>query len=572
MVARPKINTIKPDMSTLSLFLVSEPKWGKEQPLSEPILTPNGWTTMGELKLRDKVMSNDGKAYNVLAIIPHGVKSIYKLLFSDGSWCRCGAEHLWTMIDNRTGIEQTFDTETIMQQGYKYFDDVSLTYEPKWHLPDVASMTLDTGEFVPACVGETRNLIHIEYDGEEEAQCIQIDAPSHLYITRDFIPTHNTTLFRDTVIHKFGDPEYGLLIKCGAENGDKMLEQVNSVRAENWRDLEDIRDWLLTGKWNIRHEGKKEMIDGKIVKPGQIIGTEDLPHNIKMIAFDTVDELIPLAEKQCIAIHNADPDTKKKTKTINGAMGGYGAGLDYVQKTLLNSLFKPLMDKFGVWVIGHTKLKEQSEQLTDDKYERLVSTLIARYDSYIEGICDARLTGAIEHATASNGLEKDRRYLYLRGNAKVEAGSRLTEIPEKMEFNKPDMGGDFIEMLEEAMRKTSEKQKAYFAAIKAGKNPDNRILNEPIPEAVAPDPIEEPEEEVEAVDDLPIEDEIFDDEVIEEEVEEEISVEEMKKFIAKACSDPNKKQPILKMVKERGGKLSELSVEAMKEVYKFAKK
>ena len=34
----------------------------------------------------------------------------------------------------------------------------------------------------------------IEYIGEEEAQCIMIGHPDHLYITDDFIPTHNTSL------------------------------------------------------------------------------------------------------------------------------------------------------------------------------------------------------------------------------------------------------------------------------------------------------------------------------------------------------------------------------------------
>ena len=34
----------------------------------------------------------------------------------------------------------------------------------------------------------------VEYIGEEEAQCIMIGHPDHLYITDDFIPTHNTSL------------------------------------------------------------------------------------------------------------------------------------------------------------------------------------------------------------------------------------------------------------------------------------------------------------------------------------------------------------------------------------------
>jgi predicted phage terminase large subunit-like protein len=39
-----------------------------------------------------------------------------------------------------------------------------------------------------------RFITSIEYVGKEECQCIMIDDPSHLYITDDFIITHNTTL------------------------------------------------------------------------------------------------------------------------------------------------------------------------------------------------------------------------------------------------------------------------------------------------------------------------------------------------------------------------------------------
>jgi len=41
---------------------------------------------------------------------------------------------------------------------------------------------------------KTRYISNIEYDGKEECQCIYIDHPDHLYLTDDFIVTHNTTL------------------------------------------------------------------------------------------------------------------------------------------------------------------------------------------------------------------------------------------------------------------------------------------------------------------------------------------------------------------------------------------
>jgi phage tail-like protein len=38
-----------------------------------------------------------------------------------------------------------------------------------------------------------RRVVSVEYVGEQEVQCIKVSADSHLYITDDFVPTHNTT-------------------------------------------------------------------------------------------------------------------------------------------------------------------------------------------------------------------------------------------------------------------------------------------------------------------------------------------------------------------------------------------
>lgn len=50
----------------------------------------------------------------------------------------------------------------------------------RWHMPQQRYLT--------------RYIASIEPDGEEEAMCIEIDHPSHCYLTRDFIVTHNTAV------------------------------------------------------------------------------------------------------------------------------------------------------------------------------------------------------------------------------------------------------------------------------------------------------------------------------------------------------------------------------------------
>lgn len=68
---------------------------GKAQPLDAKILTPTGWTTMGQLNVGDFVMAKNGSPTKVTGIFPQGTKKIYKITFSDGTSTRCCDDHLW---------------------------------------------------------------------------------------------------------------------------------------------------------------------------------------------------------------------------------------------------------------------------------------------------------------------------------------------------------------------------------------------------------------------------------------------------------------------------------------------
>lgn len=70
---------------------------GKAEPLSEPVLTPSGWSRMGDLRVGDQVVAADGRPAKILQIHPQTDREIYRVTFSDGSWTRCTKDHLWTV-------------------------------------------------------------------------------------------------------------------------------------------------------------------------------------------------------------------------------------------------------------------------------------------------------------------------------------------------------------------------------------------------------------------------------------------------------------------------------------------
>lgn len=69
---------------------------GKLNPLYTPVLTPNGWVYMGDLKVGDLVCTPFGKPSPILQIFEHKSKDIYELETFDGRKTYCGLEHLWS--------------------------------------------------------------------------------------------------------------------------------------------------------------------------------------------------------------------------------------------------------------------------------------------------------------------------------------------------------------------------------------------------------------------------------------------------------------------------------------------
>ena len=60
------------------------------------VVTPNGYVPIEKLSVGDLVIGEDGKPHKVLGVYPQGVKSMYKLTFSDRNEIVCCEDHLWT--------------------------------------------------------------------------------------------------------------------------------------------------------------------------------------------------------------------------------------------------------------------------------------------------------------------------------------------------------------------------------------------------------------------------------------------------------------------------------------------
>ena len=346
-----------------------------------------------------------------------------------------------------------------------------------------------------------------------------------------------TTLFRDTILAKYGDPSRGLLVGCGNEKGYKILDNLNTTQVSTYKDLIELRDWLINEK------GKE--------------------HNIEIVAFDTGDELALIADKETIRLSNIE-NPNKKIKSIKAAFGGYTAGEKYSANDIIKPYMTSLQDAgFGVWVIAHTKFKTIKEKggLEEDGYMQLTSNMGADYEAAFGDIFDVTLTGVIDRDVEEKGDgDKKKRYatdtvrkLYFRETPLIDAGGRFAygAVPEYMVFDKEDMGAEFIKVIEEGMEK-SKKTLGKKATVSAPK-PTKKA--EPIVEDIAED----------------IDEDIDDIDAAEETTTETASdyPEDLVGTIRtmfKDCEDKNLKAEVKELIAKHG-KLNDCDEDTLKEIY-----
>lgn len=67
---------------------------GKAQPLDSHILTPNGWIEMRDAQIGQLIFDGKGNVCKIDGVFPQGVKSVYRITFSDRTSIRVSESHL----------------------------------------------------------------------------------------------------------------------------------------------------------------------------------------------------------------------------------------------------------------------------------------------------------------------------------------------------------------------------------------------------------------------------------------------------------------------------------------------
>lgn len=95
------------------VIVAGRPGLGKALALDTPLPTPDGWTTMGEVKAGDQLLDADGRPTTIINAfeVLHD-RPCFEVEFSDGSVIVADAEHLWKTTTRATRRQRSETTST----------------------------------------------------------------------------------------------------------------------------------------------------------------------------------------------------------------------------------------------------------------------------------------------------------------------------------------------------------------------------------------------------------------------------------------------------------------------------
>lgn len=125
-IVRDVFGTVRdeqPDMRQFNqVYIEIGKKNGKQLALTTCLPTPEGWTSMGNIRIGDQVFDEQGKPCNVVALSEiDDTEQCYRITFRDGSFIDAGERHLWNVQVVNNGMrEKLWTTGTLYRKTAAY--------------------------------------------------------------------------------------------------------------------------------------------------------------------------------------------------------------------------------------------------------------------------------------------------------------------------------------------------------------------------------------------------------------------------------------------------------------------
>ena len=222
-----------------------------------------------------------------------------------------------------------------------------------------------------------------------------------------------TTFWYELVREAWGDDEKGLLISFGNEEGYHALDGLQVEVAK---------------KWNAPYDEETDL-RGFVQIVDDIVENND-EYGLKGVCFDTLDTMVDVCTDEVLRQHKREKGTD--CKSLNDAFGGFARGVDRLISLIREQEDRLRSAGLAVFYLCHTKNKEKVDLKTGEKYEQITNNLQGNIYTKIADSAQMVMVGVMEREINDGKILSEDRVVYLRGTSEVDAGSRFSNLPEKI--------------------------------------------------------------------------------------------------------------------------------------------
>lgn len=301
-----------------------------------------------------------------------------------------------------------------------------------------------------------------------------------------------TSLINDVCNEYTHNPESALFLEIGQERGADAISGINYINCPEWdMDYDELSN--SAGFATVC----EDIIENKI---------SEYP-NLKVVVFDTLDQLITVSEKRVLEMWNKEcrkaGHPEKCTNSINACYSGFGRGEKKAIEIMLDMIARLRSVGVATIIIGHCKQKQIEDTFTGQTYQILTSDQQQNYFNaikknthfigllYVDRQLAAEKTGkkifgTNKDETINRVVSETRRIRFRDDGAVVDCKSRFANIIPEIEFSSTA----FIKALEDAIKSEINKSGKSFEEAKADKDAKEKIEAKRIAEAEAAAKIE----------------------------------------------------------------------------------
>lgn len=277
-----------------------------------------------------------------------------------------------------------------------------------------------------------------------------------------------TSLINNVCTKYTGSPDSALFLEIGLERGADAISNINYINTPEWSaDFDEFDN--SAGFYDVC----EDIIENK---------STDYPE-LKVVVWDTLDQLINIAEAEVIRMWNrecrAAGHPEKQAKTINGCYSGYGRGEKKAIEMMLDVMNRLRRVGVATIIIGHVKTKSIEDPLTGQSYQILTSDQQQNYFNaikknlhflgllYIDREMAAEKTGkkvfgTNKDETVNRIVGETRKVRFRDDGAVVDCKSRFADIIPEIDCD----ADQFIKALEDAIKAEQAKSGVSFADAK----------------------------------------------------------------------------------------------------------